>query len=413
MVTKYDVFEIIYENKTSMKATRIARELNKNKPELKKIYRILNELKKENILSKTKKGFSVKTSEKTKSLYDLIFYCVRNNINYNFLLDKNIVKFINEALKKEEFGQKDIKINPKTFKKYVGILDKNGLLLISSRKPLRARIFYNTLINNLLIYFGFTHKPRREYNINYLDEIKKELALYKQLRKKNEVGYRKIVNEFEIKFVQHSLSLEGNPITLPDTVKILKDKIIPRDLKSEDVDEVKNYQNAILKMLKDAQTDNRLTKEEILEYHRLAMFHKPKIAGIVRKESVHIHANLNFKIAKVSEIDSKFENLIEKYNNFLDQKKSSIEEIINFSSYFHNEFQYIHPFEDGNSRTTRLITFHLLHSKGIPMLDIPFGLLDEYLSYTKGSKKRNDKKLFENLQKTILFNLKKINERLD
>jgi hypothetical protein len=47
------------------------------------------------------------------------------------------------------------------------------------------------------------------------------------------------------------------------------------------------------------------------------------------------------------------------------------------------------------------------------MLDIPFGLLDEYLSYTKGSKKRNDKKLFENLQKTILFNLKKINERLE
>lgn len=411
MVTKYDIFEIIYKNTNSIKPIEITKKLNKEK-EYKNIIRILNKLEKENILSKNKKGFKIKKSEKTKLLYDLIYYCAHNGINYNFLLDKNIVKFIYEALKKEEFGQKDIKINPKTFKKYIDILDKYSLLLISSKKPLKARIFYNTLINNLLIYFDFTHKPPREHNINYLEEIKKELDLYKRLRKKNESGYQKIVKEFEIKFVQHSLSLEGNPITLPDTVKILKDKIIPKDLKAEDIDEVKNYQNAIIKMLKDSQSNRKLTKEEILEYHKLAMFHRPKIAGIIREDSVHIHKNPDFKIAKVSEINPKLKTLLEKYDKFLQKNKSSIEKIIDFSAYFHNEFQFIHPFEDGNSRTTRLITFHLLHSKGIPMLDIPFGLLDEYLSYTKGARKRNDKKLFENLQKTILFNLKKINERL-
>jgi len=165
-------------------------------------------------------------------------------------------------------------------------------------------------------------------------------------------------------------------------------------------------------MLKDAQQGRSLTKEAILEYHKLAMDHKPKIAGIIRDYPVHIDKNPNFKVARVLEIKPKLNKLLEKYDRFLKKKKTSIKEIINFSSYFHNEFQYIHPFGDGNSRTTRLITFHLLHSKGIPMLDIPFGLLDEYLSYTKGSKKRDDKKLFENLQKTILFNLKKINERL-
>jgi len=412
MVTKYDLFEIVYENSNSIKSIEVAKKLNK-KNNYKNIIRILNGLEKEKILTKSKKGFKVKKSEKTKLLYDLIYYCIHNGINYNFLLDKNIVDFIHKALKKEEFGQKDVKINPKTFKKYVDILDKYGLLLISSKKPLKARIFYNTLINNLLIYFNFTHKLHRKYNIDYLDEIKKELELYKKLRKKNESGYQKIVKEFEIKFVQHSLSLEGNPITLPDTVKILKDKVIPKDLKAEDVDEVKNYQNAILKMLKDSESKKKLTKEEILEYHKLAMFHRPKIAGIIRKDSVHIYKNPDFKIAKVSEIASKLKTLLEKYDKFLQEKKNSIEEIIDFSAYFHNEFQYIHPFEDGNSRTVRLITVHLLHSKEIPMLDIPFGLLDEYLSYTKGSEKRDDKKLFENLQKTILFNLKKINERLE
>jgi Fic family protein len=104
--------------------------------------------------------------------------------------------------------------------------------------------------------------------------------------------------------------------------------------------------------------------------------------------------------------------LFEKYNEFIKRKNSALEEILKFVVYFHNEFQHIHPFIDGNSRTTRLITFHILQSLDVPILDIPFGLLDEYLDYTKGSKIRNDAKLYQNLQKIVLFNLKKINERL-
>lgn len=411
MVTKYDVFEVVYKNSAPMKPIEVVKELNKDEKDYHIIHRFLRELVKDKNLIKKESGFEIKKSDKSQLLFDLIYYCARNNINYNLLLDKNIAKFVNETLKKEEFQQKDIKVNPKTFKKYINILDKYSLILISSKKPLKARIFYNTLINNLLVYFNFKNRPLRKLKINYLNEIKKELEQYKRLRKKNEAGYQRIVNEFKIYFIQHSLSLEGNPITLPDTIKILKNKIIPREVKNEDVEEIKNYQTAIIKMLQDAQQKNALTKESILEYHRLAMFHKPRMAGKIRNKSVYIKGNPNFKIAKVSEIKPKLEELLKKYNKFI-KKKTPLNEIISFSSYFHNEFQHIHPFEDGNSRTTRLITFHLLQSKDIPMLDIPLGLLDEYLGYTKASRKREDKMLFENLQKTILFNLKKINERL-
>ena len=412
MVTKNDVFEIVYKNQALIKPIEVVRNLNKSESEYKNVHRILNELVKEKLLIKKDSEFGIKKSEKSELLYNLIYYCVHNGINYNLLLDKNLVEFIYEALSKEEFQQTNINLSPKTFKKYIDILNKYGLILISSKKPLKARIFYNVLINNLLVYFDFKTKPLRNYSINYLDEIEKELVLYKKLRKKNESGYQKIVSEFEVYFVQHSLSLEGNPITLPDTIKILKNEVIPRDLKSEDIEDVKNYQKAISKMLDDAHHGIILTIDTILEYHKLAMNYKYNIAGQIRDRIVHIKGNPDFEVAKVSEIRLKLNVLLEKYNKFLNKKEVSIKVIIDFSSYFHNEFQHIHPFEDGNSRTTRLITFHLLHSKGIPILDIPFGLLDEYLSYTKGSRERNDKKLFENLQKIILFNLKKINERL-
>ena len=204
----------------------------------------------------------------------------------------------------------------------------------------------------------------------------------------------------------------SNPITLPDTYKILKNNIIPSELRGEDIDEVKNYQVAILKMLKDAGDKKFLTLRSALDYHKISMQHRPEIAGKIRAIEVFIKGNVNFKVTKAKDVKVELEHLFDKYNDFLKKKKATIEEILSFAVYFHNEFQYIHPFEDGNSRTTRLITFHLLQSKGIPILDIPVGLLDEYLSYTKGSKKREDKKLFAHLQKVILFNLKKINERL-
>ena len=150
----------------------------------------------------------------------------------------------------------------------------------------------------------------------------------------------------------------------------------------------------------------------VLNYHNLAMKHVPSIAGKIRTGEVYIKGNPDFAIVKARNIRKELNLLFEKYNAFIKRKKISLEELLDFAVYFHNEFQHIHPFVDGNSRTTRLITFHLLQSRDIPIFDLPFGLLDEYLSYTKGSKKREDKKLYQTLQKIILWNLKKINRRL-
>ncbi len=127
---------------------------------------------------------------------------------------------------------------------------------------------------------------------------------------------------------------------------------------------------------------------------------------------VFIKGNPDFKTTEPSKIKWELERLIREYNIFLTSNKLSIKALLDFAVYFHNEFQHIHPFEDGNSRTTRLITFYIFQQQDIPILDIPFGLLDEYLTNTKGAKKRDDENLNQTLQKIILFNLKKINKIL-
>ena len=412
MVTKYDIFEFAYSYRHPLKPIEFVEHFKKTEQEYHLIHKQLRELVKEGLLVKNSYGFQAKKSEKTDLMYNIIFHCLRNNISYNYLLNPDMAQFLSRALQKKEVTSENANLNHITFRKYIDILSKNGLALIISEKPLRVKVFYNILLNNILVYFGYKHSIITEDKVDYLEEIVKEFKKFRTLKRRDLPRYQELMSGFQISFVQHSLSLEGNPVTLSQTKNILKDKVIPANLKIEDVEEVKNYHKALLQMIADTTQKILLTIESILSYHGLAMQHRPEIAGKIRKIEVYIKGNPAFKIAKTKSIEKELQALIVRYDAFIAKKKPSIKEILNFAVYFHNQFQHIHPFEDGNSRTTRLIMFYLLQSKDIPILDIPFGLLDEYLSSTKGSKKREDERLYKNLQKIILYNLKQVNKKL-
>ena len=411
MVTKYDVFLYLGDKNTSTKTPEIMKWFGKRNYEYSNIYRICSDLMGEGLISKTNQGFQIKLSKKSQLLYMLITYCVSNGINYNYLIDKGLASFIAKALLKIEFSSKDFDIDPKTFRKHAETLSKYGLIIKMSEKPFNARIVWNSLLANILQYFNVRVLVKKEKKINILKNIENELRIFNKNAQKNEKGYQSLIEDFEIKFIHSSLSLEGNPITLPDTIKILKNRIIPKNERDKDVREIQNYRIATNSMLKDSLEGNALNKDKILNYHFLAMQHNEKIAGKFRKKPVHIRGNTNFKIAHWKSIENHLEELLEEYNKFI-SKKHNIKDIIGFAAYFHNQFQYIHPFADGNSRVTRLLTFHILRYFKFPVLDIPLGLLDQYLSNTKGYKKRDDDNLNKTLQLIILYNLKIIDEKL-
>src|SRR3989344_6854356 len=158
MVTKYDIFEFAYTNRHPLKPIEVAKKFNKTESEYDNIHRMLKELAQESLLIKTDYGFQAKKSDKANLLYRIIFHCLRNGINYNNLLNPGLAKFLSKALQKKEITSKDVDLHAITLRKYVDILYKNGLSLIISEKPLRVKVFYNILLNNLLVYFGYKHK---------------------------------------------------------------------------------------------------------------------------------------------------------------------------------------------------------------------------------------------------------------
>ena len=154
-----------------------------------------------------------------------------------------------------------------------------------------------------------------------------------------------------------------------------------------------------------------LTKTLILEYHNIAMNGKT-FAGTFRKENVFIKLNPEFVTSDWKDIAKKLDTLMIKYNDF-ENAKQDIDKIIRFAAYFHNEFQRIHPFIDGNSRISRLLMLHILRMHHLPILELPLGYFDSYLDLTKRSRKRDDEKFMYLVEEIVLTNLKNVNNALN
>ncbi|MBP2660399.1 MAG: ibpA, partial [Firmicutes bacterium] len=65
---------------------------------------------------------------------------------------------------------------------------------------------------------------------------------------------------------------------------------------------------------------------------------------------------------------------------------------VEYAAFLHKDFIFIHPFEDGNGRTARLIMNHALLSRGYPPVIIPVAFKHEYNQALENS--RTNKQVF-------------------
>jgi len=455
MVSKYDVFYAIA-LKGEIDVVDIVEALNKSKKEYQNIFNNVLKLEKQRYIQR---GDKVKVihSEKSKKLFRLISFCARNSINYNLMFKKTMLEFIHKAAKKEFFTINDVKIHPQTFNFYVSALAKYGFMLIASRKPLKCKLLRHHFLIDLTNFFDMSeiipqdeirglktpsikrrgmisehvknrltkegtnkymppskravfneklifYTPKQHSLIN---EIKKELKKYKRNLKIHYTVIDDLESKEEVNFIYSSLNLEGNPLTLPETQKLVLENVVPEKHKLIHIQEVTNYKKAVDFMVANAKKNVRLDLQLILRYHKIAMSHIHG-AGVIRKQNVRIKFNLGFKTSDWHLIPLKLNELMRRYDEFEGMKKD-VEKTIQFASFFHNEFQRIHPFIDGNSRISRLLMIHILRSNGIPMLDLPLGYFDLYMDLTKRSTKRDDKSFRYLIEEIIFMNLRELN----
>ncbi len=162
-------------------------------------------------------------------------------------------------------------------------------------------------------------------------------------------------------FVYNSNSIEGSTLTKKEVALLLEENIAPNK-PLEDVLEAKNAQK-VIHYLKNHNPP--FTIDEVQKWHEMYFKDtKPHIAG-------------KFKTKENWLRDGKFQTTLPQYvlsdmkNYFFeyDKQKNQLHPL-ELAAWAHWKFEKIHPFQDGNGRTGRLIMNHILNQHHYGMIDI-------------------------------------------
>lgn len=158
-----------------------------------------------------------------------------------------------------------------------------------------------------------------------------------------------------------STSIEGNPLPLTEVKRLLKSE--PKQIRQSER-EVINY-NRTLAMLT-AKVDAPLTLPLLLEIHasvmqKLLPSHQ---SGQLRQEAVVIHDPRSTEVLYLPPDYADVPALIEALLKFVEANRGLLDPLL-LAGLLHKQLVIIHPFIDGNGRTTRLVTTQLLAGLGL------------------------------------------------
>ncbi|MFH1391698.1 MAG: Fic family protein [Candidatus Diapherotrites archaeon] len=403
MVSKYDLLYSVFLNE-GLTAAQLVRKIGKTPYDYDTVLKHLLQLREEKLVETKKNKYYLSQKEETKKLLRIIDYCFRNKINYNELFLDKTIEFIKFGLENKDFSE--LGLNNRTRARISLFLSKHGFIIIESKKPFKVKMVYSDFLKKTVEIFKGEIKVKCDKIYEQMDgeeidsQIEKEFSKYKKAAKQINLND-------EVRFVHRSLSLEGNTMTLSETEKLIKQNIPPKERTFQEMQETVDYKKALDYLIEIKELDFETT----LKFHGTAMNSLKAGAGEFRKQNIRIKGNPDFKTADWRQIPNRLEDLFKYYQNKI-HKKIKAHESVELSAYLHSEFQHIHPFIDGNSRTSRAIFIHVLLLKGFPLINFPAGFVEQYMELTKLSKKRDDKKFTVFMKQLVLHSLKQTNQKI-
>jgi len=176
----------------------------------------------------------------------------------------------------------------------------------------------------------------------------------------------KIIPEFEVELrfratvesVGSSTSIEGNPLNLQEVEKVLKGKIVSAP--DYAIQEVLNYKDALDWL--NQREDASLSSNEILKLHRILMLKLLPSSKVGKCRSGDIYIVDDEVVQYVGPQSDDVKKLLSSFFKWIKiQKKEGLHPVL-LAGLVHYIFVSIHPFADGNGRTTRLLTYQFLKS---------------------------------------------------
>jgi Fic family protein len=175
-----------------------------------------------------------------------------------------------------------------------------------------------------------------------------------------QIALDKMRQNLLMEWTYHSNSIEGNTLTLQETRVVIEHGLTIGGKTLREHFEALNHHKAIAFIELLAKPEYRLHASDILQVHGLVLSHiEQDFAGRYRTGGVRI-TGANFTPPNALKVDALMNELID----WVNQEKTLPLPVK--ACIFHHRFVWIHPFFDGNGRTTRLLFNLLLMQHGFP-----------------------------------------------
>jgi Fic family protein len=182
---------------------------------------------------------------------------------------------------------------------------------------------------------------------------------------------------FDVEYTHHSTAIEGNTLTLLETKVVLEEGISVGGKHLRELYEVVNHNKAFQYVKKCINEQSPLNEEMIKDIHSILM-ENIMVGGVYRNVDVYISGAMHTPPSP-----NEMYRQIKAFYCDLEQK--TFENVIELAAWTHAEFVRIHPFADGNGRTSRLIMNYQLMLNGFLPVSIKketrleyFHALEEY-----------------------------------
>jgi Fic family protein len=195
-----------------------------------------------------------------------------------------------------------------------------------------------------------SYKPPYEINTSILNKVAAIMKMIGKFSSINNLSTQPLLRrKNQIKSIYSSLAIENNQLSESQVKDLINGKLVIGPQK--DIIEV---QNAI-KVYEHIQDINPFSQKDLLKYHEILMTSLVSDAGSYRKGQVGV-----FDDEKAIFMAPPADRVPALMNNLYDYMNHYDENILIKSCVFHYEFEFIHPFSDGNGRMGRLFQTCLL-----------------------------------------------------
>ncbi len=203
---------------------------------------------------------------------------------------------------------------------------------------------------------------RKDTNKGFLTDaqLSKLRELKKDFSRKLKVPDKRLIEDmfrdFKTFYIYNTNAIEGNTLTLQETNLLLNENKTPSGRDLRDIHDHLNGKEAFDFIIKNKP---RINKELIIKLHSMLMENIDKRRGGFRWHDVRVFG-AEFETSPAKFVEADMGLLLRWY-----KKNSRLHPLI-LSAVFHEKFERIHPFYDGNGRTGRMLANLMLIKNGFP-----------------------------------------------